>query len=137
VIRAGFACPHIKGIILNRERKLNVAKALATQLHTAEEAIDTALSEAANLIEAYVSSRRAVHMSTIVANDVHQNTLKAMLALNDAQRHMSQAHEGLVVVKDYAGLATATLPANDKPPPPPPGGGGGVTSDPQALKESA
>ncbi len=103
---------------MSKERKINVAKALATQLHTAEEAIDTALSEAAHLIETYVTSRRAIRMSTVISGDVHQSTLQAMLALNTAQRHMTDAHEGLKTVQSQVGLGgVMVVPPNDKPDP--------------------
>jgi hypothetical protein len=108
---------------MSREKKINVAKALSVQLRATEEAIDTALSEAAHLIETYVSSRRAIRMSTIIGNDVHQNTLKAMMALSTAQQHMAAAHANLSLVQAQIGLGNvAVLPADDKPAPPPPTG---------------
>ena len=101
-----------------REKRLNVAKALTTQLHATEEAIDSALTEAAHLIETYVTSRRAIRMSAVLGGDVHHNTLKAMLALNTAQQHMTAAHEGLKMVQRQVGLATAeVVPPEDKPDP--------------------
>ena len=106
---------------MTKERRLNVAKGLVTQLHATEEAIDTALTEAAHLIETYVTSRRAIHMSTVVSGDVHHNTLKAMMALNTAQQHMTSAHEGLKHVQSQVGLgAIAVVPPEDKPFPPHP-----------------
>jgi phage gp36-like protein len=103
---------------MSKERKISVAKALTAQLHATEEAIDTALAEAANLIEAYVTSRRAIRMSTIVGNDVHYNTLQAMMALSTAQRHMTAAHAYLTKVQHQVGLgAVAIVPVDDKPPP--------------------
>ena len=101
---------------MSRERKMNVAKALTAQLHATEEAIDTAMTEAAHLIETYVTSRRAINMSTIIANDVHQDTLKAMLALNTAQAHMTAAHAGLKVVQGQVGLGATMFGPVDKPP---------------------
>jgi hypothetical protein len=108
---------------MSREKKINVAKALSVQLHATEEAIDTALAEAANLIETYVTSRRAIRMSTIIGNDVHKNTLKAMMALSTAQQHMTAAHANLSLVQEQVGLGgVAVLPADDKPAPKPPTG---------------
>jgi hypothetical protein len=108
---------------MSREKKINIAKALSAQLHVTEEAIDTALAEAANLIETYVTSRRAIRMSTIIGNDVHQNTLKAMMALSTAQQHMTAAHANLTLVQEQVGLGNvAILPADDKPAPKPPTG---------------
>jgi hypothetical protein len=80
---------------MSKQRKINVAKALAVQLHATEEAIETALAEAAHLIETYVSSRRAIRLSTVAVNEVYQNTLEAMQALNGAQARMTTAHNAL------------------------------------------
>lgn len=101
---------------MSKARKINVAKALTSQLHATEEAIDTALSQAANLVETYITSRRAVHVSTITGNNVHQSTLKAMMALAEAQKHMSEAHAELSVIGGNIGLdISAVLPGFDKP----------------------
>ncbi|MBW8882479.1 MAG: hypothetical protein JF615_13985, partial [Asticcacaulis sp.] len=114
----------------SRERTINVAKALTVQLHATEEAIDTALSEAAHLIDTYISSRRAIRMSTIIAGDVHENTLKAMLALNAAQQHMTAAHKSLSKVQTQLRLEPNAITAPyDKPDPDDPGNGG-VTDRP-------
>jgi hypothetical protein len=103
---------------MSKEKKANVAKGLVTQLRATEEAIDTALTEAAHLIETYVTSRRAIRMSTVVSGDVHHNTLQAMLALSEAQKHMTAAHEGLVRVQHQIGLgAVAIVEPDDKPGP--------------------
>ena len=109
-------------IELSREKKINVARALASQLHTTEEAIDTALTEAAHLIETYVTSRRAVRMSTVISGDVHHNTLQAMLALNAAQQHMTAAHDGLIEVQAQIGLGDVMVGEPDDKPDPKKGG---------------
>ncbi len=109
---------------MTKEKKISVARALKAQLHAAEEAIDTALAEAAQLIETYVTSRRAVGKSTVMGTDVHQNTLQAMMLLNTAQQHMASAHQGLVRVSSEVGLPiTAIDPTEDKP------GPGGISPD--------
>jgi hypothetical protein len=101
---------------MSKEKKISVARALAVQLHVTEEAIDTALAEAAHLIETYVTSRRAIRLSTIVGNDVYQHTLQAMMALSIAQQYMTAAHQQLTEVQTQIGLGgVAILPAEDKP----------------------
>lgn len=101
---------------MSKQRKINVAKALAVQLHATEEAIETALAEAAHLIEAYVNSRRAVRLSTVVVNDVYHATLKAMQALSAAQARMTTAHNALSRLQTQIGLdATQVTPVDDKP----------------------
>jgi len=95
---------------MRKERTLNIAKALAAQLHATEEAIDTALGEAAHLIDAYITSRRALRMSTTVPGDVYENTLKAMAALNLAQQHMTTAHSGLERIRGQLGIEAVVDP---------------------------
>lgn len=101
---------------MSKEKTINVAKALTVQLHVTEEAIDTALGEAAHLIETYITSRRAIRMSATISGDVHENTLKAMMALNAAQQHMTAAHQGLTRVQKQLHIeAGAIIPPFDKP----------------------
>jgi len=107
---------------MSNQTKINVARALAQQLHTTEEAIETALAEAAYLIETYVNSRRAIRLSTVAVNDIYQNTLEAMQALNTAQTHMTDAHNALVRLQARIGLNdTVVVPIDDKPDPDSPG----------------
>jgi len=91
-------------------------------LHTTEEAIDTALAQAANLVETYITSRRAVHVSTVSGNNVHQSTLKAMMALSEAQKHMSEAHNYLSAIAEDMGIDIKAAGGVPKP-------DDGVTSD--------
>ncbi len=114
---------------MSRETRLNIAKAITAQLHVTEEAIDTALGEAAHLIESYVSSRRALRQSAMIAGEAHENTLKAMLALNAAQHHMTAAHKSLSRVQAQIGLAAdAIIPPFDKPKDPNDPGNGGISN---------
>lgn len=100
---------------MSQEKTINVAQALVAQLHATEEAIDTALAEAAHLIETYVTSRRAIMLSATSSGDVHENTLQAMLALRSAQTHMTAAHKGLSRLQRAIGLEpTAIIPPYDK-----------------------
>ncbi len=113
---------------MSNEKTITVAKALAVQVHATEEAIDTALAEAAHLIEDYVASRRAVRMSATITGDIHENTLKAMMALAEAQQHMSAAHQGLNRVRKQMRLApNAVIPPYDKPDPDAPPKKDGIT----------
>jgi len=97
-------------------KKAGIARAVMTQLHASEEAIDTALSETAHLIETYVTSRRAIRVAASLGPDVHRHTLEAMLALRQAQERMSDAHTALRRVQDEVGLTpAAVVPINDKP----------------------
>ena len=114
---------------MSKERTLNVAKALTMQLHVTEEAIDTALSEAAQLMEAYVTSRRAVRVSATAVGEVHGSTLKAMMALHAAQTHMTAAHAALSALQPKVGLAAEDIvPPFDKPKDPNDPGNGGISN---------
>ncbi len=114
---------------MSRDKNLNVARALTVQLHVAEEAIDTALSEAAQLIEAYVTSRRAVRLSATAVGEVHESTLKAMMALHAAQTHMTTAHAALSALQPKIGIAASEIvPPFDKPKDPNDPGNGGISN---------
>lgn len=100
---------------MSNVKTINVAKAVQVQIHATEEAIDTALGEAANLMEAYITSRRALRLSAMSSTDVHDNTLKAMQALNEAQRYMTAAHKGLSRIQKHIGIDPALMiPPYDK-----------------------
>lgn len=107
---------------MSDEKATNIARAVQAQVHAAEEAIDTALGEAANLIETCVTSRRALQLCAARSTDVHENTLKAMMALNEAQQYMAEAHKGLSRIGKHIGLPSAIMPGidtmgiSDKPP---------------------
>ena len=113
---------------MRKERTLNVAKALTVQLRATEEAIDSALSEAAHLIDAYVTSRRALHLSPMIGGDVHENTLKAMTALNTAQRYMTAAHDSLGLIQTKLGIEAMVDPYKDGQGSGTPPVGGGITN---------
>jgi hypothetical protein len=100
---------------MSNEKAINVARAVQTQVHAAEEAIDTALGEAANLIETCVTSRRALQLCAARSTDIHENTLKAMLALNEAQTYMAEAHKGLSRIRRQIGVPAAMMPLKDSP----------------------
>ncbi len=120
---------------MSKEKTINVANALTVQLHATEEAIDTALSEAAHLIDTYITSRRAVRMSTVITGDVHEHTLKAMMALSSAQQHMTAAHNGLSEIQKTLRIdSTMIIPPYDKPPDDK--GNGGVSDRPVDRAET-
>jgi hypothetical protein len=101
---------------MSKETKIKVARELASQLSLTEESIDTAMSEAAQLIEACVSSRRAVRLSSTEGQDVYRHTLEAMQALAVAQAKMADAHAGLKRMQQYIGIGSvAVIPLGDKP----------------------
>lgn len=108
---------------MSNEKTISVARAVQVQIHAVEEAIDSALSEAATLIETYVTSRRALNLAATRSVDINENTLKAMQALNEAQAHMAAAHKGLSRVRQHIGVAPeAMMPAFDTEKPPEPAG---------------
>ena len=114
---------------MSQTTKINVAKALTSQLHVTEEAIDTALAEAAHLIETYVTSRRAIRQSAMIACEAHDSTLKAMMALNAAQMHMREAHQALSRIQTQIGIRSdAIIPPFDKPDDPNHPGNGGISN---------
>ena len=100
-----------------KSKRLNIAKALASQLHVAEEAVDTAMQESANLVEACISSRRAVGVSTVVGTDVHKHVLLAMAKMNEAQSDLKLAHQSLSEIGESLGMPiTVAFPLPKDPP---------------------
>ncbi|MBP2158167.1 MULTISPECIES: hypothetical protein [Asticcacaulis] len=97
------------------EKTVNVARAVQVQIRAAEEAIDTALGEAAHLMETYITSRRALELSPARSTEVNENTLKAMQALNEAQGYMAEAHRGLTRIRKHIGVPAAMMPLDDSP----------------------
>lgn len=100
---------------MSTEKTISVAKAVQVQIHATEEAIDTALSEAAHLMETYVTSRRALELSPSRSTEINENTLKAMQALNEAQAYMADAHRGLTRIRRQIGVPAAVMPWRDSP----------------------
>ena len=100
---------------MSTEKTISVAKAVQVQIHATEEAIDTALSEAAHLMETYVTSRRALELSPSRSTEINENTLKAMQALNEAQAYMADAHRGLTRIRKQIGVPVAVMPWKDSP----------------------
>ena len=100
-----------------KSKTMNIAKALASQLPVAEEAVDTAMQESANLVEACISSRRAVGASTVMGTDVHKHVLLAMAKMNEAQSDLKLAHQSLSHIGESMGLPiTAAFPLPKEPP---------------------
>jgi hypothetical protein len=108
---------------MSTEKTISVARAVQVQIRAAEEAIDTALGEAAHLMETYITSRRALELSPARSTEVNENTLKAMQALNEAQTYMAEAHRGLSRIRKHIGIPAAMMPLYDTP------GGGGAGMD--------
>jgi hypothetical protein len=100
---------------MSTEKTINVARAVQVQIHAAEEAIDTALGEAAHLMETYITSRRALELSPARSTEINANTLKAMQALNEAQAYMAEAHRGLTRIRKHIGVPAAVMPFEDSP----------------------
>ncbi|WP_157138899.1 hypothetical protein [Asticcacaulis biprosthecium] len=114
---------------MSRETRVSVARSVTSQLHIAEEAIDSALTEAATLLENCITSRRTLRISTLVGTKVNDSTIKAMQALQDAQAHMADAHRELTrIQKQFRLEPAAHVPPYDPDKGPEGGGGdGGVT----------
>ena len=111
---------------MSREPRVSVARTVTSQLHIAEEAIDSALTEAAALLESCITARRTLRISTLVTTKVNDSTLRAMQALQDAQAHMADAHRELSVIqKQFRLEPSAHVPPYDPNKGPEGGGGSG------------
>jgi hypothetical protein len=101
---------------MSLEKKTTIAKGLVAQLRATEAAIDTALTETAQYIEAAIAARSAANVSSTVGGDVLNAAIDTMAKLQSAQDALSTSHAALAVVGKNMGIGTTNfLPVVDKP----------------------
>jgi hypothetical protein len=75
--------------------KVFVAQRINTKLQAAEKSIDTAMTEAAELLTTLIEARRELNMSTVVGDKELANLTQALVALEAARTSTVQVHNGL------------------------------------------
>ena len=78
--------------------KAFVAQRVYSKLQTTETAIETAMSEAANLISVLIEARRDLNVSTVVGDKELESLTQAIAALDTARKSTVQLHHGLAQV---------------------------------------
>jgi hypothetical protein len=75
--------------------KVFVAQRINTKLQSAEKSIDTAMTEAAELLTTLIEARRELNISTVVGDKELASLTQALVALEAARASTVQVHNGL------------------------------------------
>jgi hypothetical protein len=102
--------------------KAFVAQRLANKVWSAEDAVDTAMSEAGELMAGIMATRRELKFSADVTDGATAKLVEAMAGLSQARTALIAMHAELAVAKLRIGIRTKLTGGVDKPPPPPPKG---------------
>lgn len=99
--------------------KAFVAQRVATKVWSAENAVDAAMTEAANLMADIMAARQDLRVSADVTDAATAKLVEAMSALSQARTSLIDMHGELATAKDRLGIRTKMIGMWDKPPPPP------------------
>lgn len=89
--------------------KVFVAQGVANRLHATEKAIDTAVSETAQLMAAMMSARGELNFAAEVADEATSKVAEAMHVLVQARRAVVAAHQDLAEVQLRIGVRTRMI----------------------------
>lgn len=95
----------------------DAAFAVADQLFATENAIDSALTTAAQFVGTMPVARQQARLSAIVGQEALDHAVAAMAALNEARRAIVAAHQALSGVQGQIGLGAVAFGAIDGKPP--------------------
>lgn len=99
--------------------KAFVAQRVATKVWSAENAVDAAMTEAAELMASIMAARPELKFSAEVTDAATAKLVEAMSALSQARTSLIDMHGELAIAKDRLGIRTKMTGMWDKPPPPP------------------
>lgn len=99
--------------------KAFVAQRVATKVWSAENAVDTAMTEAAELMAGIMAARQELKFSADVTDAATAKLVEAMSALSTARSSLIAMHGDLAEAKLRLGIRTKLVGIWDKPPPPP------------------
>jgi hypothetical protein len=108
-----------------------ISEAVAARLHAAEAAIDTALTETAQLAALLPAARTGAYLSAVTGQKAFDGAAASIGALAEARSHIVDTHNALAALARRMGLDTVAVGILDKPEDSPPvggGGGGGVSA---------
>ncbi|MBS0295425.1 MAG: hypothetical protein JSR45_03875 [Proteobacteria bacterium] len=95
--------------------KQESAQRVADKLFATERAVDDAMIQAAQLIEAMVSGRREMELSSTVGEVAQSRAAEAIGALAEARRSVMATHAALAHLRKDLGLTTAIGDDSGKP----------------------
>ncbi|HRD45006.1 MAG TPA: hypothetical protein PLF78_00835 [Caulobacter sp.] len=96
--------------------KVFVARKVAQKLFATEAALDTAITEAAELMAEMLKARRELGLSAVVGDNASAKLVEALAALGEARTAVVAAHGELDQVRVRIGVRTKGLGFEDKPP---------------------
>lgn len=98
--------------------KAFVAQRVAQKVWTAEDAVDTAMVQAAELMTAIMAARQELKVSAEVTDKATTELAAAISALGQARTSLIAAHGELAEAKLRVGIRTKMVGMYDKPPRP-------------------
>ena len=101
-----------------------VGEALSARLHSAESAIDAALTEAALLASMLPTARSQAYLSVVAGQKAFDGAAATISALTQARSHIVDTHRTLAALARRLGLDTLAVGPLDKPEDQVPVGGG-------------
>ena len=84
--------------------KIFVVKRLARKLWKTEASLDSAMSDAAELLADYLKAHQELKLSTTYADGIQVKLLEAMKAMGEARTALVATHEEMSVTKDKMGV---------------------------------
>ena len=95
-------------------RRADIARHVAQQLFTAEDALDVAIRDFARLTSELMEARTRMRLSAAVGPEVVARAAAVQAALANARTESAALHAALAEVKDGVGLRTVSVGAGDK-----------------------
>ncbi|AYV44859.1 hypothetical protein CFHF_07400 [Caulobacter flavus] len=112
--------------------KVFVAQRVANKLFATENAVDTAMMEAAELMADMLKARKDLGLSAVVGDKASAKLVEALAALGEARSAMVDMHGQLNEVKLRMGIRTKLAGVEDKS-----GDLGGTTGHAEGLRTVA
>jgi hypothetical protein len=109
--------------------KVEVCQGVAQKLFATEDAIDTAMVQASQLMEGLVSGRKALKLSAVAAEVAQTRIAESISELAEARRAIMAAHSALQNLQRKLGVDDADIGPGDKP-----DNQEGVTSESASLR---
>ena len=95
--------------------KIETVKAVAAKLFATEEAIDTAMVRASQLLESMVEGRKALKLSAVAAEAAQSRVAESIGAMAEARRAVMAAHSSLQNLQRKMGIDDAETGPLEKP----------------------
>jgi hypothetical protein len=121
-----WAAPEVGKIM----SKIETVKGVANKLFATEAAVDTAMVQAAQLLESIVEGRKALNLSAVAAEAAQSRVAESIGALAEARRAVMAAHSSLQSLQRKMGVDDADVGPLQKPD----DGDKGITSEVSSLR---